>query len=411
MAVFLGLLLALGNMAPVFAAGSVFVSGLTQPAGIVATPYKLLFTVPYSIGNPRLIMSVDSLGAVTLFATLPNRPISELPAEEYIAISPGLGGFPASFVYVVQGTNIVQVTPDGLTVSVFATIPSLPCSHSGIAFDHVGTFGFDMIISAGGGGGCGGPTGEVWRVNSAGVATLVATVTGTPTPILEGPEVAPLGFAPYGGQIVLASENFGGGTVFAVSAAGVVSTVASVADAEDVRFIPPNPCNFGSSGGSYFQTRYSDTPGASSIWKFPQTDLVGLGGSALVGGEYSGALTLLTSNGVSITSSTFATGLPDIQEGSTIVDCTVPGPPSPVGGTVRGVDDVALLSPWLAVLGVVGCMATVGVFVRTRRRQSQQAEVSCAIQLMRRTLSRTWTSYRAPTRSALAMEQRTRRMR
>ena len=82
-----------------------------------------------------------------MFATLFNRPA--LPSEEYIAISPGLGGFPASYVYVVQGTNIVQVTPDGLTVTVFTTIPLLPCNHNGITFDHVGTFGFDMIITAG----------------------------------------------------------------------------------------------------------------------------------------------------------------------------------------------------------------------------------------------------------------------
>jgi hypothetical protein len=369
LAVFLGLLLALGNMAPVFAAGSVFVTGITEPIGIVAVPGKLLFINPYHT-NPRQIFSVDSLGTVTLFATLPNRPNNELPSEEYIAISPGLGGFPASFIYITQGMNILQVTPDGLTVSVFATIPSLPCSHNGITFDHVGTFGFDMIISAGGGGACiGGATGEVWRVNSAGVATLVANVElklgGTPTPILEGPEVAPLGFAPYGGWIIVASENRN--AVFAISSAGDVKEIATVETAEDVRFIPPNPCTFGSSGGSYFNTRYSDTPGASLIWKIPPTDLVGLGGSAIIGGEDTGALTLLTSTGGSITSSTFATGIPGLQEGSAIVDCTVPGP-SPVGGTVSGVDDVTLLSPWLAVLGVVCCIATVGVFARTRRR-------------------------------------------
>jgi hypothetical protein len=44
------------------------------------------------------------------------------------------------------------------------------------------------------------------------------------------------------------------------------------------------------------------------------------------------------------------------------------GLPSAVGGTVSSVDDVALLSPWIAVIGLVGCMATVGVFVKTRRR-------------------------------------------
>jgi hypothetical protein len=148
-----------------------------------------------------------------------------------------------------------------------------------------------------------------------------------------------------------------------------VKTVAIVATAEDVGLFRPIPA-ISAARGSYFNIRYSDTPGAGQIWKFPQTDLVGLAGSAIIGGEDTGALTLLTSTGGSIMSSTFATGIPGLQEGSAIVGCTVRGPfglPSPVGGTVRGVDSVALLSPWLAVLGVVGCMAIVGVVVRTRR--------------------------------------------
>ena len=122
----------------------------------------------------------------------------------------------------------------------------------------------------------------------------------------------------------------------------------------------------------YFDTIFSVTPGASSIWKFPETDFVGLAGSALLTSEYLGfggvtstSIQLLTSTGGSIVVTPFATDMGQI-EGSTIVDCTVP-PPVAVGGAVHAVDNFELLSPWLAAVGLVGCIGTTAVVVRKRR--------------------------------------------
>ena len=283
-------------------------------------------------------------------------------------------------MYVTQGKNIIKVSPDGSSVTLFTTIPSLPSSHNGITFDHVGTFGYDMIVTAGTGypqspTHVTGASGEVWRVNSAGVATLVATVPGCPgstCPILEGVEVAPLGFAPTV-EIITTSENTF--DVWAISASGVVTKIYTWPGGypEDIRFIPDHPCNFGRSGGMYFDTIFSVTPGASSIWKFPETDFVGLAGSALLTSEYLGlggvastSIRLLTSTGGIIVVTPFATDMGQI-EGSTIVDCTVPNTHLPVGGTVNGVSSLTLLSPWLAAIGLVGCTATVVVFVKKRR--------------------------------------------
>jgi len=365
--VFLGSLLALSSLAPALAGNPSFFAPVTDPAGIAVSRFVLLVTHPYWT-NPREILSIDDLGHVTLFATLPDRVSTDLPSEELIAISPGLGGFPAGFVYVTQGKNIMQVSPSGSSVTLFATIPSLPPSHNGITFDHVGTFGYDMIVTAGTSAHTTGASGEIWRVNSAGVATLIATVPGCPTPItcpiLEGVEVAPLSFAPYGGQIIVTSENTG--EVLAVSASGVVTPITTLPawGPEDVRFIPSDPCNFGRSGGMFFDSLYD----ANAVWKFPQSDFVGLGGSALIPDEYTHTIRLLTSTGGGITVTTFQTGLPGLQEGSTIVDCTVPSPsPVPVGGTFHAVDNFELLSPWLAVIGLVGCILTTAVVMRKRR--------------------------------------------
>src|SRR5437667_103854 len=66
---------------------------------------------------------------------------------------------------------------------------------------HQGTFGNNMILTC--------KTGDVWRVNSAGAATWVAT-THTE---LEGPAVVPVSFGPppgpgrYGGMIIAANED------------------------------------------------------------------------------------------------------------------------------------------------------------------------------------------------------------
>jgi hypothetical protein len=362
--VFLGSLLLLSNLAPALAGNPSFFAPITEPIGIAASRYALLVTHPYNT-NPREILSIDDLGHVTLFATLPDRVSTDLPSEELIAISPGLGGFPAGYVYVTQGKNIIQVSPSGSSVTLFATIPSLPPSHNGITFDHVGSFGYDMIVPAGTADHSTGASGEIWRINSAGVATLVTTLPGCPgttCPILEGVEVAPLSFAPYGGQIIVTSENTG--NVWAVSASGVVTPITTLPawGPEDVRFIPFDPCNFGRSGGMYFDDMYT----ANAVWKYPQSDFVGLGGSALITDEDAGTIVLMTSTGGGITFTTFQTGLPGLQEDSTIVDCTVP-PPVPVGGAVHAVNSFELLSPWLAVIGLVGCIGTTAVVVRKRR--------------------------------------------
>ena len=43
-------------------------------------------------------------------------------------------------------------------------------------------------------------------------------------------------------------------------------------------------------------------------------------------------------------------------------------PPPPVGGYVASVDKQAVLSPWLAVIGVVACIGTVALVTKKRRR-------------------------------------------
>ncbi len=312
-------------------------ASVVQPIGVAATPGRLLVTRPFC-GNPRQVLSIDTSGAVSLFATLPDR----LPGldgsvcfEEYIAVagpadptqagfpSPTKGGFKSNFAYVTQGSNIIEISPTGVvSPSPFATISSCgsTASHNGITFDHVGSFGFNMIVTCGVG--HTGRAGTVWKVTSNGTVTLIADVTAAlelEFVLIENPDVAPMSFSPYGGHIFVAAE--GPGQVFAVSPTGGVSAVASWPSAEGVNFIPSSKCTFGTSGGSFFTAILG---AGNLIFQFPLSAFTGLSGRALVMSEFGAGIGLLTSTGASTITPTLFHANIGQHEGSTFVDCTVP---------------------------------------------------------------------------------------
>jgi hypothetical protein len=175
----------------------------------------------------------------------------------------------------------------------------------------VGTFGNDMIVTCN--------NGDVWKVDHSGTPTFVAS-TGT---FLEGPAIPPLSFGALGGQILAADEN--SGNVFAISNSGAVTTPFpfTVGGAESVHVIPPNPCSFGASNGALFSAMYGD----NAIWKWPPSDLSGLGGDILVTSEGGGGIALVTPSGGSYVMSQFSSET-DQHEGSALVDCAVPPPPT-----------------------------------------------------------------------------------
>src|SRR5260221_1463127 len=82
---------------------------LVEPIGVAYSSVvnKLLFTVPFAGTTGRKVMGVTDAGVSSLFATLPNRvsnPSAHPDAwEDYIAVSPGLGGFTKGAVFVTQG--------------------------------------------------------------------------------------------------------------------------------------------------------------------------------------------------------------------------------------------------------------------------------------------------------------------
>ena len=114
--------------------------------GIAATTTELLITQPYCAGNQARGIYLENLGAgtSTLTTPLPERGVC---SENYLAISPGLGGFTAGDTYATgasTNTNNEAVYKNGALF-----IDNIPASfhHAGITFDSSGTFGFDLIVT------------------------------------------------------------------------------------------------------------------------------------------------------------------------------------------------------------------------------------------------------------------------
>jgi hypothetical protein len=297
---------------------------ITGPGGVAATPGRLYVTSPFC-GNPRTVLSIDSSGVVSGFATLPARPSGCF--EDYIAVagpadlskpgfpSPTKGGFISNYLYVAQGAQILQITPEGV-VSPFTTIPYCGRSHTGITFDLTGSFGYKMLVTCEGG--------KIWTVAATGAPTLVANVAaalGLASVLIENPNVAPQSFHPYGGHLFVAAEKLG--KVLAVSPSGAVKRVATWPGAEGVNFIPDTKCDVGASGGTFF-TAIKRKDGPGTIVKFPLSAFAGKSGRALVTSESSAGIGLLTPTGDPTIVPTLFHSSIGKHEGSAFADCTVP---------------------------------------------------------------------------------------
>jgi hypothetical protein len=191
------------------AVAQVFTAPILNPISPVADTTKVLVTAPYcsTAAQPFAIYNITS-GTPVLFSDLSGIVNSSVCQEIFIAISPGLGGFPAGVVYAAYqtGTNVqvASIPGTGGPPTVFVTIPGIPVPAAdpviGITFDQVGTFSNEMLVTTG--------TGQVFTISSTGtVDTHQITGEQCCGVELESPKVAPLGFGAYGGYLFATGES------------------------------------------------------------------------------------------------------------------------------------------------------------------------------------------------------------
>ena len=273
-------------------------ASVASPVSVATVANGLLVTQI----NKDKILFINQAGASSTFAVLPSTGGAQI--ERYLAVSPGLGGFPQGYIYVTVQQKIYQVTPDGQTVTLFATIPNLPNSNNFVTFDRLGSFGFNMII-------VGGQRSTVYTVDSTGASTLIADLSAT-TSEIEGADVAPSSFIPYAGDLITASKF--DSTVYAVAPDGSFQTVGTWPNVEQALFVPGPVCNLGTTGGAFFVALEAQ----NVIKKFPATDFASLAGtaSAMVTDETTTTIGVFTSDGTNVTSSSFnpTMGAGDLEE-------------------------------------------------------------------------------------------------
>lgn len=315
-----GLLLSAAIASSVHAGPSTLAS-IVEPNGIAFRPgnqsgHGILVSSPYNCGAIRGVTSFNSSGVRTGFTKLPNQ--TNCPAEDYMAVSPAaLKGWPSKRVYVIQRANIYEGkrTPLEFSSTPFITLPAacdVPNSHNNLTFDKGGTFNRQMIVS------CINYAEGKTRIYSVGpYKNPTAVLYGTIDAIVEGLEVAPKTFGPYGGCVFM-TEDSTQGRIFAVCPSGVIH-VADWPGAEAIRFVPTRkgklPCHFKPSGQAFFQTDFD----ANKVFQWPSADFTGLGGKAVISSELGAGVGILSPNGVVIPF-VYSGASGEHHEGSTFID-------------------------------------------------------------------------------------------
>ena len=294
-------------------------------------------------------------------------------SESYIALPPGVSlrgngcSFPRDDVYALDlrtsAPGVEQVSPSG-TVKELATVSGVS-TLGGIAFDTVGEFGHRLLVIGGAG------TGRT-RVFAVDCKGAVATIGTVATSLEGGIAIAPRSFGAYGGQLIAPNEL--DGNLYAVSAAGVLSTVVASGvpagqdtGVESVGFVPPTGADV-----AYMADRLTAGnahPGTDSLLRLSAAMLTQAGvrsGDALVGTE--GGAIVVDVRCVAQCSASVAAQGPTIAhgEGTLLVVAAPAGPaPQPRAAPSSGVPAVV----WaLAVIGGVLLISAGATVIAVRRR-------------------------------------------
>ncbi len=264
--------LALATMAtPVRAISfSTFVSGTElisatggqTPIGFAYAGDKFVGSANYPGGNQLYQVNLSG-GSATTFGA----PLTGFSGEIFVAASFASGAYGSNEIFAGSEAagSVVRLAHDGSSQSTF--VSGLVGGVRSIAFDPNGLYGNQMVVATN--------LGNIYTVNSSGVATLLASV-GEDT---EGLSFAPAAFGTYAaGTLFVCSEN--SGAVRAINPDGTYATAFSVSGAETVSFVP---LSIGASGNpveGFYGVNYP-----YDIQKAPASDFVPYAGDAIVTSE------------------------------------------------------------------------------------------------------------------------------
>jgi hypothetical protein len=248
------------------------------------------------------------------FASMPSQV-----EETRCRLSPGAHGFARREIFCHAPDNkIYRISADGSTVTVFAQLPETSVSDGALAFDTTGKFGYALVAATGRSGGPTPAGGTVFAVSPAG---NVLTVGNYAAP--GGADelvVAPARFGSAAGNVVLAVDAGGEGTLVVMDPRGRTRTIARLPDG-------PNPivvverskgsANAGAPPGLYVVDTFSHQVLFAAAPQF-----VSHAGHLIVGTELKGQFWIVQPRGSGFQTRRIATNLPSKNfnlEGATYV--------------------------------------------------------------------------------------------
>ena len=312
------------------------------PNGIAVTASELLFTQPYCAGFQSRGIYKENIagGTSSLLSSIPEvGPCS----ENYLTISPGLGGFTAGDTYSTGASTTSPVNEEVFKNGSTKFVDMLPASnhHAGITFDTAGTFGSDLIVTA---------EGSVNGYDSTG--TLKFTYPAPTSYVLEGATVAPLTYGACPGCLYITAElasnvnnpnPTGFGAIYTVtpgtpSGSPITFWSNTPGPEPEGLVIVGNNLSCSLSGYSYFVSGYAtagqiDNPKSTNgaILAYAPAQLAAYAGQFLVPNEGSlngpGVISAFSAPGVSTVFSTTTYQL----EAATILECPSAGCPATFG--------------------------------------------------------------------------------
>ncbi len=273
-------------------------------------------SVYFGPNNNQLYSTNLSGGNVQQFGA----PIPGASGEVVVGTSLGQGGFAAGNIYAGSqgGGQIYHFANSGGTPTLFATVPTGVVRQ--IFFDPGSSFGGDMLVTT--------TTGDIYKVTSGGVVSLLASV-GEDT---EGMDIATSAWGPFAGDLLVGSE--GSGSLRLISPGGTITTVLGIGSfpgAETISFVPLN-LDLTNPLQGFYVANY-----ASNIQFAAASNFIGLQGDAIVTDEDGGSTAWdLHYNGAGFTMTQFTfTGnaINQFEDGifvtpQRIVETSVPEPSS-----------------------------------------------------------------------------------
>jgi hypothetical protein len=221
--------------------------------------------------------SAPTGGPVQQFASMP-----KLVEETRCILSPGTHGFPAGVIFCHSPDNkIYEISADGSSVTVFATLPATGTADGALTWDDVGHYGYRLLAATGRSGAPTPSGGTVFAIDSSGAVQTIGDYPGPGG--ADEITMAPASFGTAGGEALLTVDpGPGAGALLAVDPSGHVATVAAFKDGPNPVVVIPKVVQLtGTPASGLYQT--DDVTG--NVYFAPASDLERFAGDVLVGTE------------------------------------------------------------------------------------------------------------------------------